>query len=1412
MSMKKYLAICFVFLLVVSVFGSIGGYSNSTDEDRFSGLEQQETLTSELGIDSSDDPTMYVLVNSTIYEPLDDELTRYKEDVEDTEDLEVEIIENTYTDPSEIRNFLQDGYENDGLVGVFLVGNLHYAEFEISDHPGYPDGYSRFPIDHYYTDLDGTWEDTNNSGVYDEHLPGDGDLDPEIWLGRISMKTDWADEIELYKNYFEKIYQYRRGNLSVEDKSLLYIDDDWIPWTDDYKQGLLRLYDDDNVTLINDPEDTTADDYSERVQEGYEWIQIHCHANESAKRHAFRYQGGPKGSGGNFTSEDLYEDGHNSLFQNVFTCGSADYTVPNYLCGWYALAEDHGLANVGSSQAGSMLEFENYYEPLSYGSTLGEAMQEWWIDTVEDDFDSRVWFYGMTTIGDPTLSVVDEDELEEYELTVEIEGEGEVEADPHREKYFEGMEVDLKAVPEDSWGFMEWTGDHESSEEEITIVMDENKSLTAHFREVEYEISDWEDLHNMRYDLEGEYTLMNNLDEDTDGYEELASEEANKEDEFDENLGSPRRNDAGERFELSYTPLAEILVSEDADDGSEVEVEIIDAEKGIIELKEDTDGFLYVEYRTVDEIALGWEPIEDFVGTFDGGDHEIKDLYIFRPGETMVGFIGSTRSQAEIKEVNVINVRVSGDRGVGGLVGYNVEGTIDNSHVTGTVNGEVGLGGLVGENHVGGTIVNSHAACDVSGEDYVGGLIGRNLATVENSYATGTVSGTNYVGGLLGINGDFSIVKNSYAEADVSGEESVGGLVGFNFRGTVENSHYNIDEVEINGKHYITRGGLFEEQFDDWIEEKELDIDDYSETLVPSDDHYEIEGIQGIKDLLGFACREEYEFRLSDDIDLSDETNLYIPYLRADFDGNHHTISNLQLDLPFALPVGMFGQLDGLDGGVEISNVSVIEAKVNGVNHVGALVGYNHYGTVKNSSVSGDVSGEQFIGGLVGSNRHGTIFASYATGDVSGESIIVGGLVGRNWLGTIFGSYATGNVSGGDQTGGLAGDNMGGTVKNSYVTGEVDGEDAIGGMIGRNSGKVSNSYVTGDVSGTRSVGGLIGSNRGKVNNSYATGDVSGDNRVGGLVGSKVGGTVENSYATGDVSGNENVGGLIGWNMEATVEKSFATGDVDGHRNVGGLIGENRQTSGNIFVSESYALGGVSGDENVGGLVGLNSGFIKNSYSVGYVVGEENVGGLVGYQVEREDIDIGVTENSFWDIENSEQNESDGGTGKTTAEMKDVATYTDTYTEGLEDPWDFVGDPYDDEGDEDIWDIDEQGLTNDGYPYLKEITEEVVGYELTVEIDGEGTVDLDPDDGIYKEGTEVTLTATPDDSWEFDEWTGDLPDDEEGEEITIIMDGDKEITAHFEEEEDDDIPGFTSLTLVLGVMIAVAIYQKKKEWR
>jgi len=238
-----------------------------------------------------------------------------------------------------------------------------------------------------------------------------------------------------------------------------------------------------------------------------------------------------------------------------------------------------------------------------------------------------------------------------------------------------------------------------------------------------------------------------------------------------------------------------------------------------------------------------------------------------------------------------------------------------------------------------------------------------------------------------------------------------------------------------------------------------------------------------------------------------------------------------------------------------------------------------------------------------------------------------------------------------DGVGLFGGVDVGGVIENIEVMdADVTGSWGVGILAGVNGGSVSSSYSIGSVSGSVGVGGLMGGTGGtscSISDSYSIASVSGFNAVGGLVGFN-GGNVSNSYADGDVTGEGHVGGLVGSNYYGTVGSSHATGSVEGSEYVGGLVGGSTNSS----VSNCYAIGTVAGGNCTGGLVGaMNISSVSDSYATGSVTGSTNVGGLVGYNEE------GTVSDSFWDTETSGQATSAGGTGKTTAEMQDIDTFT-----------------------------------------------------------------------------------------------------------------------------------------------------------
>jgi len=476
---------------------------------------------------------------------------------------------------------------------------------------------------------------------------------------------------------------------------------------------------------------------------------------------------------------------------------------------------------------------------------------------------------------------------------------------------------------------------------------------------------------------------------------------------------------------------------------------------------------------------------------------------------------------------------VSGTGAVGGLVGSN-SGSVSNSCSTSSVNGTGAVGGLVGSNW--GSISNSRSTGPVSGTgNYVGGLVGYNVAgSVLNSCSIGSVSSTGAVGGLVGFNESGS-VSNSFWDMTTSGRnKSYGGTglttaqmqdpntflaAGWDFLGERANGVCEIWLIP-TGRGY-----------------PELSVlNGYVPPLLNGsgtpDDPYIVETPE---DLGTVWYRPTACYRLASDVDLSGMvwSMALVPAFAGRFDGQGHRIRNMTIS-----GGGYLGLFGSLALGAAVSDLGLENVNIVGTgDYVGAMVGHNR-GAVSNSSSGGSVSGTYCVGGLMGYNRS-SVSNSHSVGSVTGTDA-VGGLVGLNYSGFVSNSYSTGSVSGGYEVGGLVGHNDSGSVSNSYAMGSVSGTYwDVGGLVGRNDyhGCVSSSSSQGSVSGKYDVGGLVGTNAGPVSNSCSTSSVTGGQSLGGLVGCNWD-RVSSSYSTGSLSGTgDHVGGLVGYNC-GSVSNSF----------------------------------------------------------------------------------------------------------------------------------------------------------------------------------------------------------------------------------------------------------------------------------
>ncbi|HLF66617.1 MAG TPA: hypothetical protein VI522_03290 [Gammaproteobacteria bacterium] len=164
-------------------------------------------------------------------------------------------------------------------------------------------------------------------------------------------------------------------------------------------------------------------------------------------------------------------------------------------------------------------------------------------------------------------------------------------------------------------------------------------------------------------------------------------------------------------------------------------------------------------------------------------------------------------------------------------------------------------------------------------------------------------------------------------------------------------------------------------------------------------------------------------------------------------------------------------------------------------------------------------------------------------------------------------------------------------------------------------------------------------------------EVTGGNySTGALVGSLNRSLVFSCEVNGKVSStHSNVGGMVGVANDSALLYVSAAGLVVGETNVGGLAGHASDSG----IYDSYSASHVNGLHNVAGLIGLLTEYseVMDAYAIGPVNGLVHTGGLIGKN------NTGSVEASFWDKQSSQQQDSAGGIGYTTARMQNPNTYS-----------------------------------------------------------------------------------------------------------------------------------------------------------
>lgn len=364
------------------------------------------------------------------------------------------------------------------------------------------------------------------------------------------------------------------------------------------------------------------------------------------------------------------------------------------------------------------------------------------------------------------------------------------------------------------------------------------------------------------------------------------------------------------------------------------------------------------------------------------------------------------------------------------------------------------------------------------------------------------------------------------------------------------------------------------------------------------------------------------------------------------FDGKGHTISDLTIDRALAgqpydrNSVGLFRYIAGAIRNLNSSNCNIIgRAGVGGIASQMLWVG----GSISGCNVSGRLEAtHRGVGGICDFDGSGDITDCDFTGTIVTDGS-GGGIASYAWKVPAGGAHLR--------------------IANCHFNGQIGpAGDVNGGIVAYASEcDLISCRAQGSITGEAELGGIAGEGSGDMNltdcNSEAAINGIGagwDHQMGGLVGVSWGaGRILRCIASGNVISptSEYVAGLIGYS-NSRIEQSIALGNVSGDQHVGGLVGISYES-----VLDSYGLGDVSANLRAGGLIGRQNqvgSVVERCYSAGLVVGAgANIGGLIGL------LSFGTVNDCFWDTETSGRTTSAGGTGKTTAQMKEIATFFDS---------------------------------------------------------------------------------------------------------------------------------------------------------
>ncbi len=403
-------------------------------------------------------------------------------------------------------------------------------------------------------------------------------------------------------------------------------------------------------------------------------------------------------------------------------------------------------------------------------------------------------------------------------------------------------------------------------------------------------------------------------------------------------------------------------------------------------------------------------------------------------------------------------------------------------------------------------------------------------------------------------------------------------------------------------------------------------------------------------------------YRLMNDIDFKDKSNIKTDLTIGKLEGNNHKLSNINLvlnssnsgfiktvktilkDVTFeninitntasGIRTGIIANTNATVSNITLNNVIVDAPKLDQVGFIGRSTSES----IENITMDTvKITGKSYVAGYAGSSvlpMLRTVEANNLT--IVGNGDHVGGILSspekRNGYNMKYVTVQNSNITGKNNVGGIFGNLSGGATNPTQgqylkiMNSSITGVSTVGGVAGEffDSNSFEAYHITVKGSGSN-IGGIVA--KGNLSNniiedSIIEGISSNSNNVGGVIGAPSWGGGNNRAINCTVSSKgNNVGGIFGYynhSGNGGSEKNYVQGgSVTGNSNVGGIVGYSikgyiiRSYTNTKVTAISQCAGGIAGYIRNQVMETSNFG-LYNCYVAGSVIeAKNNVGGIVG---------------------------------------------------------------------------------------------------------------------------------------------------------------------------------------------------------